>query len=494
MDLPFAVIFSGVNRLSNTLSNIGSGFSDVGSSAQTASAHLADFGERMVRVGEGMTIASALASEGANKLHEWGEALQEPAIDMQKNMATMAAMTGLAGDQLAAVKQRAVEFSSIHPGTTADEWVSGFTRMQGIFHDTQQAMKAEDITAMLKRLGVDNDAATKLIQVAWSNLRTDSATTGDQLTKAIQTVGLAPEAANQVATAVGRMGASAATAHAPFSEVIALTGEAQRLLGGGRGATMFVSMIEGLEKAANKGKATIDFSHGLIAALQQLKAQIAGTPMEKLAPLQEMGISNAPQMLNLLNNLDEVAAKQKQIGNSSGALSKAHGIATANMADATARLHQNWSNLADAISTPALSIQARATNVMSDAISGLSRITEHHSKIAGEAAISLGLIGSAAYHGLNAMSSLGTSFIFLGYAQEGVAKAWPGVKAAFSSIGTISTTAMTLPNTFTGIASATKFMGRRAMGARSRARRERTHDRRSRRRCRRARIRGIRDL
>ncbi len=39
-------------------------------------------------------------------------------------MATMAAMTGLAGDALDQVKQHAVAFSNLHPGVTAEEWVT----------------------------------------------------------------------------------------------------------------------------------------------------------------------------------------------------------------------------------------------------------------------------------------------------------------------------------------------------------------------------------
>ena len=434
-DLKFGLtlLFSGADRLSDTLSSIGQDLMDFGDRAQEAGEKLGSMGERMVGFGERLGLTAALASEGANKLHEWSDALQEPAQDMQKNMATMAAMTGLGSDALDQLKQRAVAFAATHPGTTADEWVTGFTRMHGIFQGTSQAMRAEDITAMLKRLGVDNDATTKLIQVAWSNLRTDSATTGDQLTKAIQTFGLDPAAANQFATAVGWLGASASAAHAPFSEVLALSGEANRLLGGGRGASMFASMIQGLETAAAKGKATIDFSHGLVAALQQLKSQLSGTPTDRLADLAEMGLSGqGPQLLKLLDNLDEVAQKQKQIGDSSGVLSKAYGTATANMADATQRLHQNWSNLAEGLSSPVLGIQARATNLLSDAVQDLSKHIENHSKIAAVAAIALTGLGGAAYHGVQALSAFGTISIFAG---EGLQAAQWAIKALdFESI------------------------------------------------------------
>jgi hypothetical protein len=254
--------------------------------------------------------------------------------------------------------------------------------------------------------------------------------------------------------AVGRLAASAATAHAPFSEVLALAGEAQSRLGGGRGAMMFASMIQGLETAAAKGKAEIDFSHGLVAALRQLKEQLTGTPIERLGQLKEMGISGGPQMLQLLDNLDQFAAKQKQIGDSAGALSKAYGTATANMADATKRLTQNWQNLADALATPALGLQAQATNFLSDRLGALTKHVENHSRIAGVAAISLGLVGDAAYHAVNAMSSIGTMAILAGRGWDAMATIGPKLGGVISSL---STTAMTLQGSIGGVVSLTNL-------------------------------------
>jgi hypothetical protein len=413
--LQFEVVFKSIDELSDKLSAVGQSLMDLGNRIQEVGKNLGGLGERMVGFGEGLGLTAALASEGADQLHQWSEAVSEPAEAMQKNMAGIAAMTGLAADALDIIKRHAVEFSAAHPGAVAEEWIAGFTRMRGIFHNTAQAMKAEDISVMLKQLGIDSDSATRLIATGWSKLGTQAAQTGDEFTRTMQVFGLAPEQTNQFAMAVGRLGAGAAAAHASLSEVLALGGEAQQLLGGGRGATTFASIIQNLETAAAKGKATIDFSHGLIVALQQLSSQLSGTSAEKIAALAQMGFgSQAPQLLKLLDNLDEIAAKQKQIGEASGALAKAYGTATDNMADAITRLNQNWSNLADALTSPALGIQARATNYLSNAIAALTTRVEHHSAIVGVAALAVTGLGSAAYHGIQALPALGTMSIFAG--------------------------------------------------------------------------------
>jgi len=191
-------------------------------------------------------------------------------------------MTGRGAETIDKITAHAAEFSNTHPGITAEQRATGFTRMRGIFQDTSAAMKAGDVAGMLKRLGVDNDAATRLIQVAWSNLRVDAATTRYLPARAIQSYSLDPAAARQFAAGVDQMRAGAAADNAPFSNLVAVVGHADRIVDGG--AMMFASMLDSVESAAAKGKNTIDFTRGHINALPQLKSRIAGMPnMEQLA-------------------------------------------------------------------------------------------------------------------------------------------------------------------------------------------------------------------
>ena len=453
-NLLFSVLFEMVDRLSPKIPAIVGGFDNLTEHVKSTMEAFGAIGEKMIGFGENMAVAGALGTEGAERIHEWSEAVQEPAIAMERVMATMAAMTGLAGDQLEVIKRRAVDFASVHPGVTAEEWISGFTQMQEVFHNVAKAMKAEDIAAMLGRLGIQAESATKLIEVSWSNLRTDAAMTGDELIKSVQLYGIASNQVDQFATATGRLGASAAAAHASLAEVFALSGEAQQLLGGGRGAMMFASMIQSLELAASKGKVNIDFSHGILAGLEQLNSLLSGTNIDKIGELQKMGVGNPAEMLKLLENLGQVVSKQQQIANSTGVLNTAYGKAVANMSDATQRLQQNWSNLGDAFSTPALGFETRATNILSDAVAGLSKHIEKHSAIAGAAAISLGVLGGATYHALSAMSALGSMFIFAGYGMTAIKTIIPAVVTGLSAF---STTAMTMQSTLGGVISLTNL-------------------------------------
>jgi hypothetical protein len=421
-DLKFAVLFTAIDQMSDRLGSMGAAVSKFADRVLTGSDSIQKMGTRMVEWGEKVGITSALLSEGANRLHEWSDSISEPAIAMQHAGATMQAMTGITGEAFDRLREHAIAYTNTHPGVTAEEWISSFTQMQGIFQDTGKAMAAADVTGMLNRLGVDSEAASRLIQVSWANLGVSAAATGDQITRAIQAFGLDPGAASQLAQAVGRLGASASAAHAPLSEVLALSGEAAHLLGGGRGAMMFASMINGLETAAAKGKATIDFSHGLVGALQQLNSQLSGTPTEKLAELHAMDIANPEQMLKLLDNLGEVVARQKQIGDSAGALGKAYTTATGDAADQTALLHQNVSSMFDAVYTPALQTVTGWLNRMTGATQSASGAMEKHTGLARGAALSLTAIGGGAYYGLQGLAAFGTMTAFAGKGVEGLGK------------------------------------------------------------------------
>jgi hypothetical protein len=395
MDVKSAVLFSAAEQLSDELARMGEHTIYFGNRARKACEHIGALAEGLVGFGEWTALTGTLISKGAAKLHQWIEALQDPAAEVQKKIGTMAAMTGLAGDQFETINARVADFAAIYPEAAAEQWFADSTRIGGIFRDVAQAMRSEDISAMLSRLGLESRAATRTIQLGWSNLHTGAATTRDQFTRSLQAFGLVPEQANQWATAVGRMEASAAAAHAPFSQVLALSGDVQRLWGSSRGATMFASTMLGLENAAANGKAEIDCSHDTVAA-SQLKPQITDTRIKRKPALQEVGVSNAPMMLKLLDSLDNVATKQKQIGDSAGALSKTYGTATANISNATQRLHRNWSKFADSLDSPGFGTRARATNPLSHEIEDLSKLIEDYSKMTGVLTIALTGLGAGA--------------------------------------------------------------------------------------------------
>src|SRR5579884_2999333 len=230
-ELKFAVLFQAVDQLSDKLGAIGESVSRLAERVSEGGNRLYEMGERMVGFGEKLSLVSALASEGANQLHEWSEALSEPAMGMEQSMATMAAMTGLGSDKLAEIKGHAIAFSSTHPGATAEQWVDGFTRLRNVYQDTAQAMRAEDVAAMLNRFGVDTDAATRLFAVAQTNLGASAQTTADQLMRTVQLYGVSGNDVSRFAMALGRLGGLAQGTNPSLAELMSLTGEANKAFG-----------------------------------------------------------------------------------------------------------------------------------------------------------------------------------------------------------------------------------------------------------------------
>lgn len=414
MKLALMIGIAGVERFGAGMRQMGSSLTSFVDGVTKGSKRLAGMSERMVEWGERVGIASAVLSEGADKLHEWTEAMSEPALGMQQSMASMAAMTGLAGDQLDKLKEHAVEFSDTHAGVTAEQWAQGFTRMRGVFQDTGKAMRAEDVAGMLSKVGIDSQSAANLISQTYASLGADAKSTGDQLTRTIQLFGATPP--QQLAMSLGRLAGAAKISHTSTAELFALTGQAGQLIQGGRGAQMFASMIQQFVTAASEGKNGIDISHGLLNALRQVRGQISGlSGVEQAATLKDLGFgSQGAMLIPFLDKLDEVSAKQREIANSAGTLGKAYATATGDAKDQIALLHQNVSNLYDAMLTPALPTvngwMARLTNVTRSAAGA----TEHHSTVARYAAISMTAVGGAAYYGIQGLSALGTMSVFAG--------------------------------------------------------------------------------
>src|ERR1019366_8644269 len=120
-DLKYAVIFSAVDQLSDKLSSFGGGFTNLGNQVEAYSGKMFEAGEGLTRFGERLSLDAMLMKDGADHLRELSDAISEPAFAMQKSLATTAAMTGLADNELAKLKETAIDFSNHHPGTTAEQ-------------------------------------------------------------------------------------------------------------------------------------------------------------------------------------------------------------------------------------------------------------------------------------------------------------------------------------------------------------------------------------
>ena len=110
-DLKFAVLIQLVDQISDKLGSIGGGIGNLARRASEGASRIGALGEGMVGFGEKLSLVTALVSEGANRLHEWTDALSEPAMAMEHSLATMGAMTGLAGKDLDSIREHAVAFA-----------------------------------------------------------------------------------------------------------------------------------------------------------------------------------------------------------------------------------------------------------------------------------------------------------------------------------------------------------------------------------------------
>jgi hypothetical protein len=283
----------------------------------------------------------------------------ERMVEWGKRVGAAAAILSEGADKLAEVKEQTIAFANTHPGVTGKEWAAGFTRMRGVFQDTASSMKATGVAGMLSRSGVDNEAPTRLITASWSNLRSDA---------------------------------------------------------------KIESMVNRLVTSSQQGKVAIDFSLGLTAGLEQLNRLLRGTGLEKIGELNEMGVSNPEAMLALIENLDEVAAKQKEIAASASALGQAFGIATAEAADQVKLPHQNVSNVSDSIYSPALPTINRWLGDLTGAACRAAGAAEHRLSIARYAAPSLPAVGRPAYYGFLDFSSFGTMTAFANKGIEALSK------------------------------------------------------------------------
>jgi hypothetical protein len=436
-DLKYAVIFSAVDQLSDKLSTFGGGFDAVGDKVTECASKLGEAGESFRAFGERLSIDATLMKEGADHLRELSDAISEPAFAAQKALQTTAALTGLNAVELGKLKDTAVAFSNTHAGVTTEGWIGGFTRLREVYQDTNKAIAGEDTAAMLAKFGVDGEAATNLLGVAYRNLGVDAATAGDQFYKTMTTWGVGADHAQQLAQAVGQLGGTAAATHTSLAELFSIAGAASSQLGGGgRGGMMFASMIREL---VDSGKSGADWSHGIAGGLAQIKSNLAGMPdTEKLDVLKKMGVSNPGAMLTFLDNLDKVKASTSAIASASGALGSGFATATGDAADRFALMHQNLSNLYDAMAAPALPWFSAEFGELTKFIQGATSATEKHSwatrdLVIGMSIASVGLGGAA-----SALSTFGMATIGIGNAVKALSYAPTIFAALVSPIGLVA--------------------------------------------------------
>jgi len=371
--LNFAIIYTAIDRMSEVTEKIGSSF-------VTAGEKVRGFGEHITAVGEKIALTSAIVTEGAERLHQWSDALFEPAASMEETMNRAAAMTTLSADALEKLKDRAIEFSNLRPGATAEQYVEAYTSMRSILGDTAQTAIGTTTALMLAKVAnIDAASSAGLLTEVQQNLHTEMGKTGDMIAATVQQFAMSNEGVNVLARGIGKLSGAAAVSHTPLAEMLAIMGEATKLKGGPKAAMQLFSQLDEFVKTA--GEQGVDVSHTLLAALTQVKTRIDMLPdSAKAAGLKEFGLS--VDMLPLLDQLGLVGSKLAAVASATGNLGAMYGVETAGLIEQTAKFHQVLSNLFDTIAGPALPTLTAGIGHLGNAMEKIASSAKAHPVIA----------------------------------------------------------------------------------------------------------------
>jgi hypothetical protein len=157
--------------------------------------------------------------------------------------------------------------------------------------------------------------------------------------------------------------------------------------------------------------------------------------MEKIEALKKMGVGDPGGMIKYLDNLDKVVTGQRAIAGSAGALGTGFTTATADAADQFALVHQNLTNLYDAMASPALPWFSARFGELTSFIQGATAASDKYSWATKDMVIGLSVAGVGLGGAASALSTLGMATI-------GVGNSWKAlsyVPALFSRIASAAT-------------------------------------------------------
>lgn len=309
--LSLAVIISAIDRATGPVQKVAESINRLTEGARSLS-------ERMTAAGERMTVMGAIAQAGSEKLLGFIEKPVEAASEMQEAMARTAAVTGLAGEQLARLEEHAEAFSESARGfgTSAEQYLGVFQDLYKITHDYARAARAADQAVELGEITNTGAAeAAQLLITAHEQLGVSARRVTGEIaeTERLFKIG-SPE---QYATNLSRIAPVAGALHTSLSQLNALMGETSELMPGGRGAMRVAMVFRELAANIAAGKASLDLTGGMIPALQRVWARIQGLPqIEQLAALKQMGFGSGSQvsyLIPLLEHINDLGAKAAAI-------------------------------------------------------------------------------------------------------------------------------------------------------------------------------------
>jgi len=426
-DLKIALLFEAMDRISPVAQKIDSALSRMGETFEKTGGKIAAFGERM-------SFTSQIIANGAEEIQRWADKIIEPAAGMEDAINRLGAISGMAAPALANVREQFTKFAEANAGDSAEQLVGAFTQALPVFRDVSKAIQGTEAASKLAYIQhTDTASELALLGEVYNNLGTEANRTADMVMKAIQVVGIA--APEQFTRSVGKLSAVAYASHSGLAEVLAIAGEAGKMMPG-RGQGAIAEMFNNFEKAVAGGGTGIDTNATLITQLGQLQVRLAGlSDMGKLRALKDLGLEADPRMLVFLDHLGAIRGEIKQIDNSSGALNKAWGADTAGFNAQAERLGHVMAGVAEAIGGPALGTLGAGMGKLADVMQKIGDVAQNHPAIAKWFTISLAGAGALGIATSRIGSALGTALSIFGHGYSLIGSALLRIGPILSGIG-----------------------------------------------------------
>ena len=359
----------------------------------------------------------------------------DAASEMQTKMAGVAAVTGLTSSAIAAVKEHFESFSESHFAATAEQGVEVFGRFYQNLHNVALATKATDnAIRLVAATGANYTDVVQMMNAAHENLGTSSTDVANKVAATVRQFSLGQEQMQQMTLGIAKLSPALKAMHGNFADALAITGQAEQLMGGGRGVQMISRLIETLPEIANK--AHLNLNQGLFGVLEQIQARTRGlSTAGQINVLAGMKIDRtmAPEINRLVDNLDKMRNASAAINGAGGAaLMAEEAVNAGTFANQSVKLANAWENIKVALGSALLPGLTSIVSMMAKVATHVRTFADNNPQI-----VKFGMIfvavGAAVAIAAGAALALAAGFVAL----STLAPAIAGLVLPISVIGTV---------------------------------------------------------
>ncbi len=416
-DFLFGFKFLATDYVSPVLKGIESRIESVNAAVKNT-ARFREGGENLIKMGAG-----ALAMGAGIGLVV--KSFVGAASEMQTHMAALAATTGLGSTALATLKEHAEAFSESHFAASAVQYVDVYGRLYQNLHNVALAQTAADNAVKAAgATGADYLQIVDLMNVAHENLHVSSAVVAEGLAATVRQFSIGREQVGQMTLGIAKLSPALKAMGGNFYDALAISGQAEQLMGGGRGVQMISRLFETLPEIASK--AHLSLNQGLFGVLDQIRARTAGYgAAQQINVLAGMKIDRtmAPEIMRLLGSLDKMRAASAAIKAGGAQLLTSEELSNAQtFQNQTILLGHAWDNLRDTLGAALLPRLTSIVGKMESAVTWVRAFARDDPEIT---KIAMGFAAVSA-----AVLTVGGSLAIASGALLGFTSFIPAVKAA----------------------------------------------------------------